>query len=331
MTGPADGPVAGAAVRSDRELARAGPDPDLGSAAVTVRDDAVADTVRSTLGEHPDAGGVVLVDARHRPTGYLNRSRFLLAMAGPFGHALWANKPARDMADAPRTADERTSVREAMEIGLAGDPARGYDDLVLVGPDGTCTGIVPMSELWRSALRRDPRPTRPVPGRVIPSPGPAVAAARPDRLRRFGARIVGGCCFTAARVVLRRRRHLRRGGRHPLAQGEVGRAGRAAAGRRTGRGRAVVAWLAGEPLQGRIGTGWRTLSSLRRRAGGRAVADRRGRGRAVRRAGRHRRERVGRPARASCSTASSARPPPTSSASCAGCSPASCARARWRA
>jgi DNA ligase-1 len=29
-----------------------------------------------------------------------------------------------------------------------------------------------------------------------------------------------------------------------------------------GEVRAVVAWLAGEPLQGRIGTGWRTLSSL---------------------------------------------------------------------
>ncbi len=150
----------------------------LGSAAVTVRDDAVADAVRSTIGEHPDAGGVVLVDARRRPTGYLNRSRFLLAMAGPFGHALYANKPASDMADPPRTADERTSVREAMEIGLAGDPARGYDDLVLVGPDGACTGVVPMSELWRSALRRDPRPARPAPGRVVPSPVPRTRPVR---------------------------------------------------------------------------------------------------------------------------------------------------------
>ncbi len=150
----------------------------LGAAAVTVPDDAVADHVRSTLGEHPEAGGVVLVDARHRPTGYLNRSRFLLAMAGPFGHALWANKPAREMADPPRVADERTSVRDAMEIGLSGDPDRGYDDLVLVGPDGSCTGVVPVSELWRSALRRDPRPTRPVPGRVVPSPVPGAAPAR---------------------------------------------------------------------------------------------------------------------------------------------------------
>ncbi|MDQ4119421.1 MAG: hypothetical protein M3235_21045, partial [Actinomycetota bacterium] len=154
-----------------------GPIRTLGSAAVTLRDDAVADAVRATLGEHPEAGGVVLVDERHRPTGYLDRSRFLLAMAGPFGHALWANKPARDMADPPRLADERASVRAAMEIGLAGDPARGYDDLVLVGPDGACTGVVPVSELWRSALRRDPRPTRPVPGRVVPSPVPKTPRA----------------------------------------------------------------------------------------------------------------------------------------------------------
>ncbi|TCK26575.1 EAL domain-containing protein [Pseudonocardia endophytica] len=161
---PPSPPVGNAAV--------SGPIRTLGSAAVTVRDDAVADTVRTLFGEHPEAGGVVLVDHRHRPSGYLDRSRFLLAMAGPFGHALWANKPARDMADAPRIADERSSVREAMEIGLSGDPARGYDDLVLVGPDGTCTGVVGMSELWRSALRRDARPVRPVPGRVVPSPVP---------------------------------------------------------------------------------------------------------------------------------------------------------------
>jgi EAL domain-containing protein (putative c-di-GMP-specific phosphodiesterase class I) len=134
--------------------------------AVTLPDDAVGDTAREALRARPDSGGLVLVDRAHRPVGYLDRSRVLLQLAGRFGHALWAEKPAAELADPPRTVDERTPLHRAMEIGLSGDPARGYDDLVVVAPDGTCRGVVPVAELWRRAIlppaASGPRPV-PVP------------------------------------------------------------------------------------------------------------------------------------------------------------------------
>lgn len=134
--------------------------------AVTLPADAVGDTAREALRARPDSAGIVLVDRAHRPVGYLDRSRVLLQLAGRFGHALWAEKPAAELADPPRTVDERTPLHRAMEIGLSGDPARGYDDLVVVAPDGTCRGVVPVAELWRRAIlppaASGPRPV-PVP------------------------------------------------------------------------------------------------------------------------------------------------------------------------
>lgn len=155
--GPGPAPQTGPAPARTTASPRVGPAPvpvrTLAADALTLPDDAVADAVRTALGQRPDAGGVVLLDPRRRPTGYLERSRFLLAMAGPFGHALWAAKPAVTMADLPRVADERMPLPQAMELSLSGDRSRGYDDLVLVGPGGACTGVVPVAELWRRSMR----------------------------------------------------------------------------------------------------------------------------------------------------------------------------------
>ncbi|WP_224389312.1 EAL domain-containing protein [Pseudonocardia sp. ICBG1293] len=132
--------------------------------AVTLPDDALGDAAREALRARPDVAGVVLVDRAHRPVGYLDRSRVLLQLAGRFGHALWSEKPASGLADPPRTVDERTPLHRAMELSLSGDPARGYDDLVVVAPDGTCRGVVPVAELWRRAILPSPvSPPRPVP------------------------------------------------------------------------------------------------------------------------------------------------------------------------
>ncbi len=173
-------------IRSGGAPARPSPAPRVGplpapvrtiaSDALTLSDDATADTVRTVLGRVPDSGGVVLLDPRRRPTGYLERSRFLLAMAAPFGNALWAKKPAITMADPPRVADERMPLTQAMELSLAGDRARSYDDLVLVGPGGACTGVVPVSDLWRRSMRRtEGAPKPPAPG----GPGAPTGAGRP--------------------------------------------------------------------------------------------------------------------------------------------------------
>ena len=93
----------------------------------------------------------------------------------------------------------------------------------------------------------------------------------------------------------------------------------------------VTAWLAGEARQGRIGTGWRTLSGHRRAARGRArrSPSRPSTPRSTRSPPpRARAPRSGGP---SCCTACSPPPPARSSASSPRCSAASCATARWRA
>lgn len=195
-TAPHRAPAAEAPAPTDRAdgsgatepAAPAGPAPapvpvrTLATDALALPDDTVADTVRTALGRRPDAGGVVLLDARRRPTGYLERSRFLLAMAGPFGHALWAAKPAAAMAEPARIADERMLLPQAMELSLSGDRSRGYDDLVLVGPGGACTGVVPVSELWRRSIRRThvvDGPGSSGAGGGVPSPPAASRASRP--------------------------------------------------------------------------------------------------------------------------------------------------------
>ncbi|MBC3190127.1 EAL domain-containing protein [Pseudonocardia sp. C8] len=158
----------------------------LATPAVTLPDDVTGDTVRETMREHPDTVGIVLVDDEHRPVGYLDRSRFLLTMTGRFGHALWADKPARELADPPRTMDERTPLARALELSLAGDPARGYDDLVVVAADGACRGVVAVAELWRQAIR--PAGAGPVggPPRPIVVPQPP-SGGDPGTARATGA------------------------------------------------------------------------------------------------------------------------------------------------
>ncbi|MEV1293251.1 EAL domain-containing protein [Pseudonocardia sp. NPDC049635] len=150
----------------------------LAAPAVTLAADVTADSARETMREHPEASGIVLVDAAHRPVGYLDRSRFLLAMTGRFGHALWANKPANSLADPPRTVDERAPLPHALELSLAGEPARAYDDLVVVTPDGVCRGVVTVAELWRRTIRpagpATPRPQTGAGEAPRAAPGPVV-------------------------------------------------------------------------------------------------------------------------------------------------------------
>jgi EAL domain-containing protein (putative c-di-GMP-specific phosphodiesterase class I) len=120
---------------------------DLAQAAVSRPDDVTAESVRQALADHPQAGSVVLLDAGGRPTGFLDRNRFMLAISGPFGRALYANRPARALADPPRTLPATTDVRSALQFCLAGDRERSYDDLVLLDAAGGCAGIIRVTDL----------------------------------------------------------------------------------------------------------------------------------------------------------------------------------------
>ncbi|RCG29682.1 EAL domain-containing protein [Sphaerisporangium album] len=125
--------------------------------AVTLRLDATAEDVVDALGTEPSITSVILVDEYQRPRGSVERSRFLLSIAGPYGHALHAKKPAHRLADAPRVVPKTTPAIAAMQ--LAGrDGSRVYDDLVVVDEVGRCMGVVHVGDLIRHVA--DLRPGR---------------------------------------------------------------------------------------------------------------------------------------------------------------------------
>lgn len=124
---------------------------DLCHSPVGLPANATAENVRQALADHPQAGSVVLLDPQGRPAGFLDRNRFMLAISGPFGRALYANRPARSLAESPRTATVDTDVRSALEQCLSGDRTRSYDDLVLLDDRGCCTGVARVADLLQEA------------------------------------------------------------------------------------------------------------------------------------------------------------------------------------
>lgn len=122
----------------------------LARPAVTLPDHVAADAVREAFVAHPQAASVVLLDEARHPTGFLDRNRFMIAVSGPFGHALHARRPAAGLAEPPRTLGGNTDVHAALEYCLS-DRARSWDDLVLLDGSLRCAGIVPVSELLQAA------------------------------------------------------------------------------------------------------------------------------------------------------------------------------------
>lgn len=142
------GPLADAA-----PLAPGGRDPVLGDVATpatVLGDDATGEQVRDALTEDPDCAGVLLVDAAGQATGYLDRNRFLLTIAGPYGRAVYAHRPAARLAEAPRVQPGTTPVRDAVREQLEGDPRRRYDDTVLAGTDGRHREVARFADLVRA-------------------------------------------------------------------------------------------------------------------------------------------------------------------------------------
>ncbi|WP_433869338.1 GGDEF domain-containing protein [Saccharopolyspora sp. CA-218241] len=111
--------------------------------------DVTADEVRGVLADHPEISGVVLVDDRNRPRHTIDRNRFLLAVTGPYGHALHATRPASRLADEPRVVTTATTAMEALSLVTRADPYRMYDDAVVVDESGGCLGAVRAGDLIR--------------------------------------------------------------------------------------------------------------------------------------------------------------------------------------
>ncbi|MBB5152669.1 diguanylate cyclase (GGDEF)-like protein [Saccharopolyspora phatthalungensis] len=111
--------------------------------------DATADKVRGVLADHPEISGVVLVDDQNRPRWTIDRNRFLLAVTGPYGHALHARRPASRLADEPRMVNTATTALEALSLVTRSDQYRMYDDAIVVDESGHCLGAVRAGDLIR--------------------------------------------------------------------------------------------------------------------------------------------------------------------------------------
>ncbi|WP_261985658.1 EAL domain-containing protein [Microbispora sp. CSR-4] len=118
--------------------------------AVTLPAESTAEEVVAVLSAEPSITSVILVDEYERPLGSIDRSRFLLFMAGAYGHALHAKKPAGRLADAAKIVAKTTPVIAAMQVA-GRDNARVYDDLVVVDEVGRCLGVVRVGDLLRHA------------------------------------------------------------------------------------------------------------------------------------------------------------------------------------
>ncbi len=117
--------------------------------ATLMPDTATADEVLTAFNAEPSTTSVVLVDDVQRPRYTVDRTRFLLRLAGAYGHALHAHKPARRLADLPRPVPRTVPAIAALRA--AGDDAeRVYDDLVVVDEVGRCLGVARVGDLIRS-------------------------------------------------------------------------------------------------------------------------------------------------------------------------------------
>ncbi|HJE60861.1 MAG TPA: EAL domain-containing protein [Nocardiopsis listeri] len=96
---------------------------------------------------------VVLIDHRERPTGVIDRTRFLLSVTGRYGHALHAKRPALRLAESPRTVPAWMSAIAALRVA-GQDRERVYDDLIVTNPYGQCLGVVHVSDLIQSLSRQ---------------------------------------------------------------------------------------------------------------------------------------------------------------------------------
>jgi EAL domain-containing protein (putative c-di-GMP-specific phosphodiesterase class I)/GGDEF domain-containing protein len=110
--------------------------------AVTLPISATGEEVRAVLSDRPAISGVVLVDDDGRPRCTLDRNRFLLAVSGAYGYALYAQREAARLGDEPRVLESSSSALAALELVRSTVAHRRYDDIVVLDSSGRCTGVV---------------------------------------------------------------------------------------------------------------------------------------------------------------------------------------------
>ncbi|MDQ4102271.1 MAG: GGDEF domain-containing protein [Actinomycetota bacterium] len=110
--------------------------------AVTLPVSATGKEIRTVFSDHPAISGVVLVNDGGKPCYTLDRNRFLLAVSGAYGHALYAQREAARLGDEPRVLESSSDAMAALELVRSSAAHRRYDDIVVLGSDGRCAGTV---------------------------------------------------------------------------------------------------------------------------------------------------------------------------------------------
>jgi diguanylate cyclase (GGDEF)-like protein len=118
--------------------------------AVTLPANATSDDVRTAFAADQEANCAVLLDDAGRPEWMIDRNRFLLAVTGPYGHALHAKRTAARLADKPRVVPIGASVFDLLDVLSGGDLARGNDDVTVVDAAFRCLGVVRAADLIRA-------------------------------------------------------------------------------------------------------------------------------------------------------------------------------------
>ncbi|MEC3976632.1 GGDEF domain-containing protein [Amycolatopsis sp. H20-H5] len=117
--------------------------------AATLPETATCDDVRQILVAEDGPSGIVGVDALNRPQWSVDRTRFLVAVTGLYGHALHAKRPAARLADTPHTIHADASALEFLELVTDAAWGRTGDDVVVVDGGGRCRGVVQVTEVVR--------------------------------------------------------------------------------------------------------------------------------------------------------------------------------------
>ncbi|HVW41471.1 MAG TPA: GGDEF domain-containing protein [Amycolatopsis sp.] len=113
----------------------------------TVPATATCAEVRDALAR-PDTPGVVVgLDDRGCPEWMVERDRFLLAVTGPYGYALYAARPASRLADKPRTVPAELGALQLLSSVARGTYRPGEDTLVVIDDLGRYQGMVLVPEV----------------------------------------------------------------------------------------------------------------------------------------------------------------------------------------
>ena len=103
--------------------------------------------VRDALAR-PDTPGVVVgLDDRGCPEWMVEQDRFLLAVTGPYGHALYAARPASRLADKPRTVPAELGALQLLGNVARGIYPPGEDTLIVIDDLGRYQGMVLVPEV----------------------------------------------------------------------------------------------------------------------------------------------------------------------------------------